>query len=238
MNVFSGNPTLKTPPIGIDGEMNFTCMSVATSILASSDSVDGQIVDDKLRAFAQAAIEEASNAIARRGKTGDHCFFCGTDTPLMVCGCEFSESFRCGGLGRYICTDCHRAHMKVAKHLKNMFAAPRSMRSNSRRRMLERELYGAACAVASPTGDADDYEPHDTSCLAFYIAQADSFDQEAQEFRHTILDAFRLSRFLDFKALAAALAREEDATLLRQIARAIRMNRPRGMSKADEQFYK
>lgn len=90
-----------------------------------------------------------------------------------------------------------------------MFAAPKVMRSNCRKFLLERELYGAACAVASPTGDPDDYEGGDERCLAFRLAQSSADCEEPEDFRRGILDAFRRSRFLDFKGLDRALQREK-----------------------------
>jgi hypothetical protein len=213
MNVFSGNPTLRTP-LGIDEEMNLTCLSVAASILASSDSIDEQIIDRKLRQFAAAAVEEATANLARRGTPGTHCHYCGTDIAL-ICGCEFATAFGCGLAGRYVCNECHTAHLKIGKHLREMFAAPRVMRSNCRKFLYERELYRAARSLEG----GEDYEPGVSKGLTFHLSQASAEDQEPGDFRQAILEAFRASKFLDFQGLAAALAVEKDRTLLRAITR-------------------
>ncbi|MGH9735812.1 MAG: hypothetical protein ACRD8A_14625 [Candidatus Acidiferrales bacterium] len=206
-------------PLSIDGEVNATCASVAAEILASVDSVDQQTIDEKLRAFAALAIREAIDNKTRAGRPGaGHCFFCGARVVRNIrCDCGFAESFRCCDPDRFICDDCRAAHTRVARHLREMFGAPKKMRSNCRKFLLERELYRAARTLE---GGAD-YNCEKGCGLTHHLSQACAEDDGPDEFRRSILDAFRRSLFLDFQALADALAAEKDLTLLRSAMRAI-----------------
>lgn len=219
MNTFAGNQR-----ITIDDEVNALCASVATEILGSRDLINQHLVDKKLADFTRKAVKESVQNGFRRGTLGSHCFFCGAkDCGVTRCDCGFGESFGCGIAGRFICDGCKAAHTRIARHLREMFAAPKIMRSNCRKFLFERELHRAACAVASPTGDAGDYEPTGNEReLAFLLAQTSAEDESPDEFRHGVLDAFRRARFLDFKGLDRALRRQKDETLLRSLTRTIR----------------
>jgi hypothetical protein len=202
------------------------------------------VADPTFREAASAAIEGELANQKRRGTPGFHCFFCGEIVGKTVrCDCGFGESFGCGGLLRHVCDGCVAAHKAVSEHLRKTFSFPIVMRANSRRAQHERALFEAANQVCG--ADADNYDA-DTRNLVFYLAQADAFYDTKSEFRRKILDAFNRSGFLDFKALAKALEKEEEAAFVRALVRANpawrRAQRQqiteqlRGM--ADEQFYK
>lgn len=203
----------------IDDELNAVCRSVASEILASADMIDQRIVDRKLAEFTRKAVEDSVRDGFRRGKPGAHCFFCGDKANgLRLCRCGFGESFGCAISGRFICDACQLAHERIARHLAQMFVAPKVMRSNCRKFLLERELYRSARALEG----GDNYDPDKSRGLTFRLAQASAEDDEPQKFREKILDAFRRSSFLDFKGLDRALQREKDVTLLRSVMRAVR----------------
>jgi hypothetical protein len=195
-----------------------------TFLEAASTAIEGELVNQK-----------------RRGTPGFHCFFCGEIVGKAVrCDCGFGESFGCSGLLRHVCDGCVAAHKVVAEHLRRMFSLPIVERANSRRAQAERELYDAASEVVG--ADADDYDA-DTRNLAFFLGQADAFYDSKSEFRRKICDAFMRSGFLDFKALAAALAKQKDDALIRAICRAVgtrgkRRSATGGMSRESAQFYK
>lgn len=206
-------------PLSLDEELNAVCRSVATEILASTDFIDQQIVDRTLAEFTRKAVQDSVQNGFRRGKSGLHCYFCGeVACGITRCDCGFNESFGCGISGRYICDQCKAAHMRIARHLRAMFDAPKIMRCNCRKFLFERELYRAARSLEG----GEDYEPGVSRGLTFHLAQACAEDQSPAEFRQAILSAFRRSRFLDWKQLDRALQREKDATLLRSLTRAIR----------------
>lgn len=206
-------------PLSLDKELNAVCRSVATEILASTDFIDQQIVDRKLAEFTRKAVEDSVQDGFRRGKVGRWCFYCGDPANgLRLCRCGYGESFLCALPGRLICDACQLAHERIARHLRTMFDAPKIMRCNCRKFLFERELYRAARSLEG----GEDYEPGVSRGLTFHLAQACAEDQEPAEFRQAILDAFRRSRFLDWKQLDRALRREKDATLLRSLTRAIR----------------
>lgn len=142
---------------------------------------------------------------ARIRRAGMWCFYCGRShedgLKLFRCSCGFGESFGCGTEGRYTCEEDRTAHGVIAKHVREMLDAPRCLRSNSKRS----KLYGILRRAASDT-----FGVHSPFNLA--LTEADTLYDSASEFRQHVLDAFRASRFVQFKELAAGIQRtmEED----------------------------
>jgi hypothetical protein len=177
-------------------------------------------MDEELRSYVAAALTEAEAKLKRRGTLGPWCFYCGEIGEIGMCGCAFGETFRCCASGVLICAPCAQAHRAVAEHLREMFSAKITQRSNSVRAKMERTLYRAARAVCNPS-DSDEYDPCSTRDLVFFLGQPDPFCDSHEEFEAKTLRAFRRSRFLDFLKLAAEIAREQDAEIFRAAARAL-----------------
>jgi len=152
-----------------------------------------------LERVAQDALEEQVAADRRIGKhwPGYSCFFCGhLSDDLGPCSCAFPEAFRCAGL-KSVCPGCREAHKSVAAHLEKMFAERVARRADSRRSAAYRHLRGALEAIAERLGDSQ------ANRLRSQLGRhADPFDDDAARFRAATLDAFRVSRFFDFQALA------------------------------------
>jgi len=147
----------------------------------------------------QNALEEQISANRRVGKDWPNyaCFFCGHHSDgLGPCSCAFPEAFRCAKL-RSVCPGCREAHKSLAAHLEKMFAERVARRADSRRSAAYRHLRGALEAIAERLADSQA-----TRLRSQLGRHADPFDDDAARFRAATLDAFRVSRFFDFQALA------------------------------------
>jgi len=185
---------------------------------------EGKPMDDELfRSQLAAALAEEEARLQRVGKVGPWCFRCGRTGPTSRCDCPFPLDFGC--VDRLFCEDCRKPRREVADFLRTMFAAKITQRSNSVRAQRERALFRASGAVCNPS-DSDDYDPCKTRDLHFWLAQADPFDDSAEEFETKTLRAFRRSRFLDFAKLATEIKAEQDKEIYRALARALRTHRP------------
>jgi hypothetical protein len=157
---------------------------------------------DILERMAQDALEEQVAADRRIGKHWPNysCFFCGHHSnDLRTCDCPHPESFRCAKL-KSVCPGCREAHKSVAAHLERMFAERVARRADSRRSAAYRHLRGALEAIGERLADSQA-----TRLRTQLGRHADPFDDDASRFRAAVLDAFRTSKFFDFRTLAREL---------------------------------
>lgn len=153
----------------------------------------------------EVALREEGGAQRRIGKDWPNysCFFCGHHSDsLGPCGCSFPESFRCTKL-KSVCPDCREAHKFVAAHLDKMFSERTAQRVDSRRSAAYRFLRDALEAIAERLADSQA-----TRLRSHLGRHADPFDDDAARFRAATLDAFRVSNFFDFQALAREIPQQ------------------------------
>jgi hypothetical protein len=215
-----------------DEAVNEMCAAAAKDILARSSS-DDEPADRQMREAAFAAVTLETQRLAHIGKAGPWCYFCGVDEVTGWCSCAFPADLRCHQ--RFICELCRKAHVEVAQFIQKMCSFPVVERADSRRSQFEIRLYRAASRVCNPT-DSDEYDHAAHRDLAFHLAQADPFG-DGETFRAGVLRAFRVSKFMDYQALAAELEKQEHQAIIREIRRALRAQKtpPRTES---ESFYR
>lgn len=206
-----------------DFALNEMCSEIAKDFLAkasSSDRVPGEMSE---LIFAAMQVEERK--LARIGKVGHWCFFCADNdaTKFTFCHCKFPTDLRCHG--KLVCEPCRQAHIVIVEHTEKMLSFPAVSRADSRRATLEMALYRAAKRACNPI-DSDDYDHAAHRDLAYHLAQADPFGDSAT-FRAGVLRAFRVSKFMQYQALAAELKNEENREMERAIRRAIRAGNAR-----------
>jgi hypothetical protein len=161
-----------------------------------------------------AGINARMECAQRIGKTGLWCFECGvleSDSPAQRCTCSFQESFGCSG--RKVCGACGTAHERVARSLREMFAAKITVRADSMRLRLFDMLRDAACPEDYDGTEKEQLPPG--AKLKFELAQCDPCDGRRELFRDAVLRAIRKSRFADFRDLAEKLDRAKDDWTLR-----------------------
>jgi hypothetical protein len=161
-----------------------------------------------------ASITDKNRTRAR--SAGPWCYFCGLEFELQKCGCGFPVALECGG--NRVCSFCASAHRTLATHLRKMFSAKVVDRSSSVRARLFNNLFSAADEVFERSGLPDRGAPFENS-LKFCVAQGDPFDDSPAEFRDTILNAFRRSKFIEYRELAGALEKSAGNDLISRLAR-------------------
>lgn len=188
--------------------------------------------NESLNQLAAEAIKEMELAVARVGKDslGAWCFACGRAVPTADCACPYPESFNCAG--HKFCLECREARGKIARHLQTMFAAKISHRVSSIRCRKYNMLARAADTDGLRRGQA---------LRTALFKYADPDVDEPEDFVTNTLHVFKRSGFFDFRALAAAVDREEDGYLVLRVVKSGIFGRPRRregeMSAAAERFY-
>ncbi len=156
------------------------------------------------------------------------CYYCGTMGETRD-----ASAFLVGGdaPNHLACAQCERAIRDVSRFLRVLFELPVTIRSDSRRACADRELYRASKEICGATDTAvlDGSYDMDAPDFRFYVAQAEVYSDTKAKYEKKIRDAFRRSKFLDFHALAAALERQREQALYRQLRRALSNRLTRGI---------
>jgi hypothetical protein len=186
----------------------------------------------RLNELVSEALKEMELAAKRVGKDslGTWCFACGRSVPTADCTCPYPESFNCAG--HKYCLECREARGKIARHLEAMFAAKISHRVSGRRRR--------KCNMIARAADTEGLRRGQALRTALF-KYADPDVDEPEAFVSNTLRAFKRSGFFDFRALAAAVEREENEYLVLCVVKSGIFGRPRrregDMSAAGLKFY-
>ena len=170
--------------------------------------------DFELTRAAERALTDLAKIAERAGKSGAWCFSCGASgVSLDHCGCGLAESFGCAG--QLFCSDCRAGRRTIAHHIQKLLAAKKTDRVSSIRLRLLREIRRAARDI-----EGEDSNPADSRLLSYWLANSDEFSDDGDGFRAGVLRGFQRTRFLNFAALATALERQRDESLIRSLIRA------------------
>jgi hypothetical protein len=149
-------------------------------------------LDPESRAQLEALAAQCLAEQERVGKTGSHCYFCGSaQNRIERCNCGCS-SFGCSQPNVWMCPDCVSAHRKLASHFQRMFSFPKSNRVDSRRAAYFRHLCEASEKIDRK--------------LCRELCRTDAWDDSDYIFKEKALASFRKSSFTKFQSLVREIA--------------------------------
>jgi hypothetical protein len=169
------------------------------------------------RQYVEFIAQQELAAQKRVRKTGSWCWFCGSDSKLAKCECLYPESFGCRL--HNICSECARAHCKIAKHVRDMLKFPRVNRSDSRRNGAFRVLRQAAEEIEQANIDNGKLNLADALHCRIVPGEYMPYECSTEELRRSVLDGFRLSKFTRFQELEISLNNEITKSMLTSVSR-------------------
>jgi hypothetical protein len=178
-------------------------------------------LDPSARKFVQSIAQEEEACKQRIRKSGNHCWFCGSNSRTIQCTCLFPESFRC--LEKNICADCSRAHKIIANHINLMLKYPVVRRADSRRFVAWRLLSEAIESIEEPEVNAGRVDLADTLGCNITPEEEVPWEASSKELRRSILGGFRKVRYVAFQKLAAALQQEIQDEALHSAAQLLQL---------------